>query len=68
MLNTDAEGQQSFCDLLSYTIDKFKPILVVDAATLTGACVVALGHEYTGLFSNNEELALELLQAGENSF
>ncbi len=39
----------------------------MDAATLTGACVVALGHEYTGLFSNNEELALELLQAGENS-
>ncbi len=67
VLNTDAEGRLVLCDLLSYTIDKFKPILVVDAATLTGACVVALGHEYTGLFSNNEELALELLQAGENS-
>lgn len=67
VLNTDAEGRLVLCDLLAYAIDKFKPSMAVDIATLTGACVVALGNEYTGLFSTNEEMAMELLQAGENS-
>ena len=45
VLNTDAEGRLVLCDVLAYTIDKFKPKCVVDAATLTGACVVALGND-----------------------
>ena len=52
VLNTDAEGRLVLCDVLAYTIDKFKPKCVVDAATLTGACVVALGNDIAGLFSN----------------
>lgn len=58
VLNTDAEGRLVLCDVLAYTIDKFKPKCVVDAATLTGACVVALGNDIAGLFSNDEELAV----------
>ncbi len=67
VLNTDAEGRLVLCDLLAYVIDKFKPKKVIDAATLTGACVVALGSEYTGLFSNSNELAGELQKAAENT-
>ncbi len=67
VLNTDAEGRLVLCDLLSYTIDKFKPSKIVDTATLTGACMVALGREYSGLFSNNESLAFSMLEAGEDS-
>ncbi|MCD8339680.1 MAG: leucyl aminopeptidase [Burkholderiales bacterium] len=67
VLNTDAEGRLVLCDLISYAIDKFKPATVIDTATLTGACMVALGKEYAGLFSNDEDLAYALLQCGQNS-
>ncbi len=66
VLNTDAEGRLVLADLLAYTVDKFKPKAIVDVATLTGACTVALGSEFSGLFSNNEELAFTLLEAGEH--
>lgn len=66
ILNTDAEGRLVLCDALTYT-ERFKPKAVVDIATLTGACVIALGNHATGLFSNNAELADALLQAGEQS-
>lgn len=64
VLNTDAEGRLILCDALTYA-ERFEPSAVVDIATLTGACVIALGHHATGLFSNNDDLAKELLQAGE---
>ncbi len=63
VLNTDAEGRLILCDALTYS-DKFNPAVVIDIATLTGACVVALGAHATGLLSNDEELAKELLDAG----
>src|SRR5690606_38273479 len=56
ILNTDAEGRLILCDALTYA-ERFKPSVVIDIATLTGACVVALGNHATGLFSNNDELA-----------
>jgi leucyl aminopeptidase len=64
ILNTDAEGRLILCDALTYA-ERFKPRAVVDVATLTGACVIALGNVRSGLFSNNEELASRLLAAGE---
>jgi leucyl aminopeptidase len=66
ILNTDAEGRLILCDALTYSA-KFNPDTVIDIATLTGACVVALGHIASGLFANEEELAQELLVAGEQS-
>jgi len=66
VLNTDAEGRLILCDALTYA-ERFEPSAVVDIATLTGACVIALGHHATGLFSNNDSLAQELLQAGEQA-
>ncbi|HFD81099.1 MAG TPA: leucyl aminopeptidase [Gammaproteobacteria bacterium] len=63
ILNTDAEGRLILCDALSYA-DRFDPDVVIDVATLTGACVVALGHHATGLLANDQELADELLEAG----
>jgi leucyl aminopeptidase len=63
ILNTDAEGRLVLCDALSYA-ERYKPQSVVDIATLTGACVVALGSHASGLFSNNDQLAEELLNAG----
>jgi len=63
ILNTDAEGRLILCDALTYA-GKFEPDTVVDIATLTGACVIALGHVATGLFSNQDKLAGELLAAG----
>jgi leucyl aminopeptidase len=66
VLNTDAEGRLILCDALTYA-ERFEPSAVVDIATLTGACVIALGHHATGLFSNNDDLANELLKAGEAS-
>lgn len=66
VLNTDAEGRLILCDALTYA-ERFEPSAVVDIATLTGACVIALGHHATGLFSNNDALAQELLKAGEAS-
>ena len=66
ILNTDAEGRLILCDALTYA-ERFKPAVVVDIATLTGACVVALGHHRSGLFSADDALAGELLAAGEQA-
>jgi leucyl aminopeptidase len=66
ILNTDAEGRLVLCDALTYA-ERFKPRAVVDIATLTGACVVALGNVRSGLFSASDELAAALLAAGERS-
>ena len=67
IINTDAEGRLVLADLLWYVKSRFRPKLMVDLATLTGAIVVALGHEYAGLFSNNDELAENLQRAGTAS-
>lgn len=64
ILNTDAEGRLVLCDALTY-VKKFNPQSVIDVATLTGACIIALGHQATGLLSNDDELAAKLLDAGE---
>jgi leucyl aminopeptidase len=64
IINTDAEGRLVLADVLWYIQNKYKPAFMVDLATLTGAILVALGHEYAGLFSNNDELATRLTQAG----
>lgn len=66
VLNTDAEGRLVLCDTLTYA-ERFKPKSVIDIATLTGACVVALGSHATGLFSNNDALAEALLSSGEQT-
>ncbi len=66
VLNTDAEGRLILCDALTYA-ERFEPSAVVDIATLTGACVIALGHHPSGLFSNKDALAYELLAAGETA-
>jgi leucyl aminopeptidase len=62
ILNTDAEGRLILCDALTYA-ERYEPETVIDIATLTGACVIALGHVASGLLSTDEELAAELLQA-----
>jgi leucyl aminopeptidase len=67
ILNTDAEGRLILCDALSYA-ERFKPDAVVDIATLTGACVIALGHVATGLFANDEELAEEIRAAADDAW
>ena len=67
ILNTDAEGRLILCDALTYA-ERFKPAAVVDIATLTGAMVIALGHVATGLFSNSDSLAREVLAAGETAW
>jgi leucyl aminopeptidase len=64
IINTDAEGRLVLADLLWYVKTRFKPKFMVDLATLTGAILVALGHEHAGLFANDERLAERLLQAG----
>ncbi len=65
VLNTDAEGRLVLADAITFTEKKFKPSLIIDLATLTGAIVVALGSEYAGLFSNNDNLSNQLHIAGE---
>ena len=67
ILNTDAEGRLILCDALTYA-ERFQPKCVIDIATLTGACVIALGHVASGLFANDEGLARELLHAGQNAY
>jgi len=67
ILNTDAEGRLILCDALTYA-ERFEPQAVVDIATLTGACVIALGHVCSGLFSNNPKLARDLLASGEEAW
>jgi leucyl aminopeptidase len=64
ILNTDAEGRLILADALWYAVDRFKPRFIVDLATLTGAILVALGSEYAGLFSNDDELSQKLTEAG----
>lgn len=65
IINTDAEGRLVLADVLWYTKEKYKPQFMVNLATLTGAIIVALGHEYAGLFSNNDELSERLTASGE---
>jgi len=66
IINTDAEGRLVLADVLWYVQDKYKPVFMVDLATLTGAIIVALGKEYAGLFQhNNDELSERLTQAGQ---
>ncbi|NIF21390.1 leucyl aminopeptidase [Candidatus Pantoea multigeneris] len=66
VLNTDAEGRLVLCDVLTY-VERFDPETVIDVATLTGACVIALGHHISGLLSNHNPLAHELIGASEQS-
>ncbi|WP_346795750.1 leucyl aminopeptidase [Halomonas sp. Bachu 37] len=67
VLNTDAEGRLVLCDALTYA-ERFTPASVVDIATLTGAAIIALGHHATGLLSNDDDLALDLLDAGDTAW
>lgn len=66
ILNTDAEGRLVLCDTLTYA-ERFKPQAVIDIATLTGACIVALGSQVSGLMGNNDALVKQLLKAGEHA-
>jgi len=67
VLNTDAEGRLILCDALTWTAQTFQPRALIDAATLTGACVIALGKHATALMSKHDDLAAELLAAGEET-
>jgi leucyl aminopeptidase len=67
ILNTDAEGRLILCDALTYS-ERFEPAAVIDIATLTGACVIALGHVASGLFANDDRLANEVVAAGQTSW
>lgn len=67
IINTDAEGRLVLADLLWYTEDTFKPQFMINLATLTGAIIVALGHQHAGMFSNSDELSASLSTAGEIS-
>ncbi len=64
VLNTDAEGRLVLADAITFTEKKFKPKFIIDLATLTGAIIVSLGSEYAGLFSNNDRLSKQLIEAG----
>ena len=64
VLNTDAEGRLVLADALTYTEKKFKPKFIIDLATLTGAIIVSLGSEYAGLFSNDDNLSKQIINAG----
>ena len=66
VLNTDAEGRLVLADALTYTERKFKPKLIIDLATLTGAIIISLGSEYAGLFSNNNNLSKQIIEAGND--
>ena len=67
ILNTDAEGRLILCDALTY-VERYKPAAVIDIATLTGACVIALGHVVSGLFSNDDGMAREVTAAADASY
>ncbi len=67
VINTDAEGRLVLCDAITWAQKEFSPKTIIDLATLTGAMVVSLGHEYAGLFANDESLAASLMTAGEAS-
>ncbi len=66
IINTDAEGRLLLCDVLTYA-KKFNPMYVIDIATLTGACVIALGDKISGLFSNNKELSKIIIKSGKTT-
>jgi len=66
VINTDAEGRLLLCDALTYA-KRFSPDTIIDIATLTGACIVALGHHASALLSTNDQLARQLMQAGERA-
>ena len=66
VINTDAEGRLVLCDALTY-VDRYDPETVIDVATLTGACIIALGHHTSGLLANHNPLAHELLNASEQA-
>ncbi|MEO0916399.1 MAG: leucyl aminopeptidase [Pseudomonadota bacterium] len=65
VINTDAEGRLVLCDVMWYAQERFEPVAMIDLATLTGAVIIALGHENTGVFSNNDDLAKAFLAAAE---
>ncbi len=67
VINTDAEGRLVLADALTYVQQTYKPRAIIDLATLTGAIIISLGHEYAGLFGNNDELAGQLVKAGGES-
>ena len=64
VINTDAEGRLILADAMWYPQKRFKPKVMIDLSTLTGAIIVALGHEHAGLFSNDDELSRQLPEAG----
>ena len=65
--NTDAEGRLVLADAIAYVVKNYKPARIIDIATLTGACVVALGHDYTGLIASDDKFARQLVQASNNT-
>ena len=67
VINTDAEGRLVLCDAITWAQKEYSPKTIVDLATLTGAMVIALGHEYAGIFANDDALAASLIAAGETS-
>lgn len=67
VINTDAEGRLVLCDVLTF-VERFKPQAVIDIATLTGACIVALGHHYTGVMGNNDKLVGQLVAASTKAY
>ncbi len=67
VINTDAEGRLVLCDALHWAQEQYNPARIVDFATLTGAMIVALGHEHAGVFSNDDKLAEQLVAAGQSS-
>lgn len=67
IINTDAEGRLVLCDVLTFAQREFDPCAIIDLATLTGAIIVSLGHEYAGMFSNDDDLAKKIDGAGEHS-
>lgn len=68
ILNTDAEGRLILCDALTYTQQTYKPSKIIDMATLTGACIVALGHHVSAIMGNNQTLVNDLLTAGQTTY
>lgn len=66
--NTDAEGRLVLCDVFAYVQDNFKITKMINLATLTGAVMIALGQETGGIFSNDDDLANEILQSGKDTF
>ncbi len=67
VINTDAEGRLVLCDAMHWTQENFEPEVMIDLATLTGAMIISLGHEYAGCFSNDDDLAEDLIEAGKDS-